>query len=1254
MDSAGSRREIGVSPFADSAASSSPSNVSIDHIPIDVLFESTSGGILEFFLDSDEEERIGMSRVLPDDEIVDPRVKVETVSESASSPPRSRRKHLGVRSDDFLWDKPVEDFFSSKNEWIVSSWQLYPKSSVHVLDLTNGKTVYMFVDKVYPIRATVPPSYCRDVVVAVKESFQTVQAGLSKHMNACTARQMVFSSPWLTAKKEFGSPLQTALVCNSNPLIAMVSSCCAVHLYLLGRIVGNIEKRTMYVSAVRDCPFLLMALSGICWQFQVAIPKNTIDRLHEMKPFGCPITILNTRDHLGKFEGKAYEGFFVGYSMVSKAMRVFNKRTRIVEETLNIRFLENASNVTGNGPDWLFDVDSLSKSMNYVPVVAGNQTNGIAETRDNIVAGQAEKKTEPEQEYILIPICITDPLISQGPQDGEEDAGVKPTEVYESEASDKMGRMNKTQEEPKKVIQALEDPSLIEAMQEELLQFELQKVWALVDLPNGKRAIGTKWVFRNKKDERGIVVRNKARMMDVKSAFLYGTIEKEVAWYETLSTYLLENGYRRGTIDKTLFIKKDKNDAQDILDEFYGEAHFLLRITTSRPDIMFAVCACARFQVTPKVSHLHAVKRIFIYLKGQPKLGLWYPRDSPFDLEAFSDSDYAGSRLDRRSTTGGCQFLGKRLISWECKKQTIVVNSTTEEEYVAAANCCGQVLWIQNQMLDYGFNFMNTKIHIDNESIIYIVKSPVFHSKTKHIEIRHHFIRDSYEKKLIQVIKIYTDHNVLDLLTKAFDVSRKAKRTTKISQSSGPIHLVADETVYKEWEDRMERAATTASSLVVEQDNGSGPRCPDTILGGAEAQISLPGQTSRGNVQAQRGLCYTFPHQEVFCEHKRHVKFFSRVTPLFSTMMVQATKDMGADSATPTDSRSTPIISQPSSSKPQNKKSRRKQRKDSGPTEPVTDEAHVPAYKEKSIYPNREKLKDLVADAEVTFVSVVTTTKSIPVSAAEVVTTASVEIPDELTLAQNLIEIKTVKPKFVTTAVTTVTSVRPRAKGIIFHDQEEQVPASTKTFSSSQSQLPQLKDKGKGEMVDPEKPLKKKDQIALDEEIARNLKAQMQAELIKEERLARQKEEETNIVLIESWDNTQAMMEADFELAQRLQAEEHGEITIEERYRLFVELMNRRKKHFAKLRAEEIRRNPPSKAQKRNQMSTYLKNMAGFKHSQLKNKGYDEIQRLFDKEMKRVNTFVDMNIEVVKGSETRTEESSKRAGDELESDKSKK
>ncbi|GKC14205.1 putative ribonuclease H-like domain-containing protein [Tanacetum coccineum] len=413
-----------------------------------------------------------------------------------------------------------------------------------------------------------------------------------------------------------------------------------------------------------------------------------------------------------------------------------------------------------------------------------------------------------------------------------------------------------------------------------------------------------------KKDERGIVIINKARLVaqgytqeegidydevfalvarieairlflayasfkdfvvyqiDIKSTFLYGKIEEEVyvcqplgfedpnfpdrvykvekslyglhqaprAWHVTLSTYLLDNGFQRGKIDKTLFIKRHKGDillmssigeltfflglqvkqkkdgifiSQDkYVDEILKKFGFtevktastpmetqkpllkdedgeevdvhmyrsmigsLMYLTSSRPDIMFAVCAYARYQVNPKVSHLYAVKRIFRYLKGQPKLGLWYPKDSPFDLVAYTNSDYAGASLDKKSTTGGCQFLGCRLISWQCKKQTVVANSTTEAEYVAASSCCRQVLWIQNQLLDYGYNFMHTKIFIDNNSTICIIKNPVFHSKTKHIEIRHHFIRDCNEKKLIQMVKIHTDKNVADLLTKAFDVSR--------------------------------------------------------------------------------------------------------------------------------------------------------------------------------------------------------------------------------------------------------------------------------------------------------------------------------------------------------------------------------------------------------------------------------------------------------------------------------------------------
>ncbi|GJT86246.1 putative reverse transcriptase domain-containing protein [Tanacetum coccineum] len=301
---------------------------------------------------------------------------------------------------------------------------------------------------------------------------------------------------------------------------------------------------------------------------------------------------------------------------------------------------------------------------------------------------------------------------------------------------------------------------------------------------------------------------------------LYGLHQARRAWYDTLANYLLCNGFQRGKIDQILFIKIQQghillvqiyvddiifgSTKKELCDEFeklmkdkfqmssMGELTFflglqvqqkkkgifisqdkyvheilrkynytdvksmigsLMYLTASRPDIMFVVCACARFQVSPKTSHLLAVKRIFRYLKGKPSLGLWYPKDSPLELVAYTDSDYAGATQDRKSTTG-------------------VATSTTEAEYVAAANCCGQVLWIQNQLLDYGYNFMNTVIYIDNTSTICIIENPVQHSKTKHIEIRHHFIRDCNAKKLIQMAKIDTEHNVADLLTKGFDAGR--------------------------------------------------------------------------------------------------------------------------------------------------------------------------------------------------------------------------------------------------------------------------------------------------------------------------------------------------------------------------------------------------------------------------------------------------------------------------------------------------
>nr|GEV37530.1 putative reverse transcriptase domain-containing protein [Tanacetum cinerariifolium] len=296
-------------------------------------------------------------------------------------------------------------------------------------------------------------------------------------------------------------------------------------------------------------------------------------------------------------------------------------------------------------------------------------------------------------------------------------------------------------------------------------EFKLLNVWTLVDLPYGKRAIGTKWVYRNMRDQRGIVVRNKSKLVaqghrqeegiDYDEVFapvarikairvyklekaLHGLHQAPRAWYETLSTYVFDNGFRRGTIDKTLFIKQIKNDirlVQVFQMSYMGELTFFLGLhVKQRKDGIFLspdkdVCDILKkfgflvssqqvlqWRHTPLSKdadgtdvdvHLyrHAVKRIFRYLKGQPTLGLWYPKDLPLELIAYSAS------LDRKSTMGGCQFLGSRLISWQCKKQAIMANSTTEAEYIAASNCCGQCNMLVTELILLVFSildFINT------------------------------------------------------------------------------------------------------------------------------------------------------------------------------------------------------------------------------------------------------------------------------------------------------------------------------------------------------------------------------------------------------------------------------------------------------------------------------------------------------------------------------------------------------------------
>nr|GEZ91841.1 hypothetical protein [Tanacetum cinerariifolium] len=688
-------------------------------------------------------------------------------------------------------------------------------------------------------------------------------------------------------------------------------------------------------------------------------------------PFGCQVTILNTSDYLGKFDEKADEGYFVGYSIPGKAYRVYNLVTGKIVETMNIKFLENLPSVEGRSQPWLFDIDYLTDSLNYPRIrstnlSAGNQgpsSNNADDEQDVIIvqnsptpmttpvhdvpnheeAAQSiqeqkgkdaaqrlglafpthlvtnEASSIPTEKSSSVSPASTPtasagntPLVSPRPTAGRSskstgkklDSSFKtpipagrsvfagksipadrsisadkfisadrsisasrdtnsadrhPSKLSSNAFSERFPQALNTQNSDihdrlklfdcpstgifssssydddyhrpdisnqekeilvnlvttKKVNEAHPHSLIIGDLhtpvqtrkkakaQEELQQFQNQRVWVLVELPEGKHAIGTKWILKNKRDARGIVCRNKARLVAqghrqeegidyTESAFLNREIQEEVyvtqpkgfedpkypkrvykvvkalyglhqapkAWYATLSSFLLKHRYRRGTINQTLFLNKYSKDiilvdqrsdgifihqtkyVNDIIHKFDMETNksaptpfeppkikdknlldgpvnvylyrsmigSLMYLTAFRPDITFAVSACARNQVSPTVSNLNAVKRIFKYIKGHPKLGLWYPRDSPFDLEAFSDSDYAGAAGDRKSTTDGCQFMGRRLISWQCKKQTIVATSFCEAKYVAAASCCGQ----------YGFVPANSMTHVTWNSFLLI------------------------------------------------------------------------------------------------------------------------------------------------------------------------------------------------------------------------------------------------------------------------------------------------------------------------------------------------------------------------------------------------------------------------------------------------------------------------------------------------------------------------------------------------------
>nr|GEW34954.1 hypothetical protein [Tanacetum cinerariifolium] len=523
--------------------------------------------------------------------------------------------------------------------------------------------------------------------------------------------------------------------------------------------------RTMLADSLLAVLFWAEAVNTACYvQNKVLVTKphnkTSYELLHGrtasigfMRPFGYHVTILNTLDPLGKFEGNVDEGFLVGYSVSSKAFRVFNSRTRIVQETLHVNSMENKPNVVEKVEE------EIDQQYMLFPVWSSGSTNPQNNDEDAAFDGKEHDAKKPESEVNVSPNSSTQSR-KQDDMTKEEDKGkslVKSFTGYKdlnAEFEDCFDNNSNKVNAAGSIVPIVGQNSpnstntfSVAGPSNDITYFDDEDVvGAEADFNNLETSITEEGIDYEEvfaPVARIKVIRLflayasfmgfKVYQMDVKSAFLYGTIEEEVyvcqppgfedpdhpdkvykvvkalyglhqalrAWYETLANYLLKNGFQRGKIDQTLFIKKQKGDI--LLMSSMGEITFFLGLQVKqKKDGIFisqdkyVAEILKKFGLTKGKSASTPIDTKKPLLKdhdgedvyGKPHLGLWYPKDSPFDLVAYSDSDYASASLDKKSTTEGCQFLGCRLISWKCKKQTVVATLSTKAEYVAAASCC--------------------------------------------------------------------------------------------------------------------------------------------------------------------------------------------------------------------------------------------------------------------------------------------------------------------------------------------------------------------------------------------------------------------------------------------------------------------------------------------------------------------------------------------------------------------------------------
>ncbi|KAH9672026.1 protein ALUMINUM SENSITIVE 3 [Citrus sinensis] len=496
-------------------------------------------------------------------------------------------------------------------------------------------------------------------------------------------------------------------------------------------------------------------------------------------------------NNFGKFDPKSDVGIFLGYSNSSKAYRVYNKRTLVVEESMHVTFDEfNPSSMEKVVVDDNAEEKQQEEASNDNKKGASH---GIQEEHHEETNTEQNEARLESIRMLLAYACHKDFILYQMDVKSAflngyimEEVYVKQPPGFENEKfSDHVYKLSKVlyglKQAPRVWYDKLKnflldnDFSIGKADTTLFVKYKNQDIF-IVQIYVDDIIFGSTNELLCKKFSSCMSKEFEMSMMGELKYFLGLQIKQNkegifINQAKYVKDLLKRFGYDNGTakstpMSTTIKLDKDEKGKEVDIKTYRGMIISLLYLTASRPDIMFSVCLCARFQSCPKESHMLAVKRIFRYLIGTINLGLWYPKGTHIDLTCYSDADFAGYKVDRKSTSGTCHFLGHSLVSWFSKKQNSVALSTTEAEYIAAGSCCAQILWMKQTLRDYGIKLDQIPILCDNTGAINLSKNPIQHSRTKHIKIRHHFLRDHVQKGDVVIKFVSTENQLADIFTK--------------------------------------------------------------------------------------------------------------------------------------------------------------------------------------------------------------------------------------------------------------------------------------------------------------------------------------------------------------------------------------------------------------------------------------------------------------------------------------------------------